>query len=396
VAVVEVIYSNIRYMRIKEAVSSADKKAFLKLPKKIYKDCPNWIQPLNKDIEAVFDPKINRAFNKGKCKRWLLFNSENEVIGRVATFVNKKYKQAQPTGGIGFFEIIEDKEAAFFLLDHCQEWLKEQGMEAMDGPINFGERDQWWGLLIKGFHEPLYRMNYNPPYYVDFFEDYGFKVYFKQLCFGMKVTLDLQSKFFERHHEISQNPAIRADNVKKKNLEKYARDFAHIYNKAWAQHGDGKSMDERVAIKLFQSMKPVLDESIAWMVYHKEEPIACWINLPDLNFYFKRLNGKFDLFHKLKFLWYKKTISCPKFTGIVFGVIPEWQKSGVDYYMIVESVSRFISTTSYRDYEMQWIGDFNPKMINIAKSLGAEVTRELATYRYLFDREKEFERHPIV
>ncbi len=383
-------------MKIKEVVSSKEKREFLALPKKIYKNYPNWIQPLDKDIEAVFDPKTNRAFRQGKCKRWLLYNDKNECIGRVATFVNKKYKQEQPTGGIGFFEIIEDKKAAFFLLDHCKNWLEKEGMEAMDGPINFGERDQWWGLLTKGYHEPLYRMNYNPPYYVNFFEEYGFQVYFNQLCFGMDVKMKFRDKFHERHQEISKNPDISADNVKKKNLKKYAKDFAYIYNKAWAQHGKGKTMDERIAIKLFETMKPVLDENIAWMVYEKEEPVACWINLPDLNFYFKKLNGKFGLFHKLKFLWLKKTTTCPRFTGIVFGVIPKWQKSGLDYYMIVEATKTFVPTTGYKKYEMQWIGDFNPKMVNIARSLDAEVTRELATYRYLFDREKEFKRHPVV
>lgn len=383
-------------MKVIEVTNSREIRQFLDLPKKIYRNYPNWIQPLDKDVEAVFNPKTNKAFKRGKCKRWLLLNDENVCIGRVATFVNKKYKQEQPTGGIGFFEIIEDKEAAFFLLDFCKKWLQNEGMEAMDGPINFGERDQWWGLLTKGYHEPLYRMNYNPPYYVEFFEAYGFQVYFNQLCFGMKVELNFQDKFYERHQEISKNPNIRADHVKKNNLKKYARDFAYIYNKAWAQHGEGKTLDERVAIKLFQSMKPVLDENICWMVYDQDEPVACWINLPDLNFYFKRLNGKFSLFHKLKFLWLKRTLPCPKFTGIVFGVIPKWQKKGMDYYMIVESTKQFVPTTSYQDYEMQWIGDFNPKMLNVAKSLGAEVTRELATYRYLFDRNKEFKRHPFV
>lgn len=384
-------------MTVKEVCTKGDVRQFLELPKRIYKDDPNWIQPLTKDIEEVFDPKKNKFFKKGVCKRWLLFSDHNECIGRVATFVNRKYNQSQPTGGIGFFEIIENKKAAFYLLDHCKNWLGKQGMEAMDGPINFGERDRWWGLLTKGYHEPLYRMNYNPPYYVSFFEEYGFEVYFNQLCFGMDVNLNLQDKFFRAHKRHVKNPDISVDNIKKNNLEKYAKDFTYIYNKAWAGHKQGgKTMDERVAIKLFNSMKPVLDEQLCWMAYDKNEPVACWINLPDLNFYFKRLHGKFNLLSKLKFLWLKKTKPCPKFTGIVFGVIPKWQKSGIDYYMIVEGAQKLVPNTAYKNYEMQWIGDFNPKMVNIAHSLGAEVTRELATYRYLFDREKEFKRHPIL
>lgn len=384
-------------MTIQEVRSASDKKDFLTLPDKIYKNNPHWVKPLDKDIEKVFDPKLNKFFQQGICKRWLLKNNQDEVIGRVAAFVNRKYNQEQPTGGIGFFEVIESEEAAFFLLDHCKQWLEQQGMEAMDGPINFGERDQWWGLLTDGFYEPLYGMNYNPPYYVDFFEKYGFQVYFEQLCYGMKVELNFENKFYTAHTKHKANPDLKVDNIKKKNIEKYARDFAYIYNKAWAQHREGgKEMKPETAVKLFKSMKPVLDENICWLVYENEEPIACWINLPDLNFYFKKLNGKFNWWHKLKFLWMKKTQPCPRFTGIVFGVIPRWQKAGIDYYMIVEAAQRFVPATSYTQYEMQWIGDFNPKMIKIAENLGAHITRKLATYRYLFDQNKPFSRHPKI
>ena len=52
--------------------------------------------------------------------------------------------------------------------------------------------------------------------------------------------------------------------------------------------------------------------------------------------------------------------------------------------------------TVAHNYEMQWIGDFNPKMINIAETLDSKPSRNLVTYRYLFDREKEFKRHPIL
>lgn len=383
-------------MRVQEVRSAKEIRAFLDLPKKIYKNDPHWIQALDKDIEAVFDKDKNRAFQNGHCTRWILFDKNNEVIGRVATFVNNKYEPEQAVGGIGFFEIIEDREAAFFLLDHCKNWLEKEGMQAMDGPINFGERDRWWGLLTEGYYEPLYCMNYNPPYYVDFFEAYGFQVYFNQLCYGMDVDINFHPKFFESHAKISQNKNIRVENVKKKQLKKYAKDFAHVYNLAWAQHGGGKTMEENTAIKIFKLMKPVLDESINWFAYENEEPVAFWINLPDLNFYFKELNGKFGILQKLKFLWLKKTRSNPKFIGIVFGVVPKWQGTGMDYYLVVESTKQFVPTTAYEKYEMQWIGDFNPKMLGVAESLGANVSRKLATYRYLFDRDKEFKRHPII
>jgi hypothetical protein len=383
-------------MQMQEVRTEADKRAFLELAVDIYKNDPNWIRPLDKDIEEVFDPEKNKFFKKGECTRWILTDAGGKAIGRVAAFVNKQYKQEQPTGGIGFFECINDQQAANFIFDHCRKWLQKRGMEAMDGPINFGERDKWWGLQVEGFQSPLYGMNYNLPYYQPLFENYGFQPYFHQICFGLKVNTRLQDKFYIRHAELSKDPNYRAVPIKKSQLDKFVKDFTYVYNKAWAGHGGGKSLEERTVQKMFKKMKPVIDESISWFAYYKDEPIAIWINLPDLNQYFKYMNGKFGLLQKLKFLWLKLFGKCDRFVGLVFGIIPEFQGKGVDAFIIVEAAKKIQSEMKYDEYEMLWIGDFNPKMINIAESIGTSRTRRLSTYRYLFDRSREFKRHPML
>jgi len=379
-----------------EVKTEEDKRAFLNLAVELYKNDPNWIRPLDKDIEEVFDPEKNKFFKKGECTRWLLKDDNGKVIGRIASFVNKQYKQEQPTGGVGFFECINDKAAAHFMFDHCRQWLQERGMEAMDGPINFGERERWWGLQVQGFQPPLYCMNYNPPYYQELFESYGFQEYFGQVCFSLKVKDRPQEKFYSRHAELAKDPNYRAVPIRKAELDKFASDFTYIYNKAWAGHGGGKSLEEKVVKKMFQSMKPAMDETISWFTYYKDEPIAMWINLPDLNQYFKHFNGKFGLLQKLQFLWMKRFGKCSRFVGLVFGIIPEFQGRGVDAFMIIEAAEVIQGQMKYEDYEMLWIGDFNPKMINIAESLGTQRSRRLQTYRYLFDRNKEFKKHPVL
>jgi hypothetical protein len=333
--------------------------------------------------------------------RWILRDSDGRLIGRIAAFTNKKYKNKGdevPVGGIGFFDCIDSQEAANTLFDTAKAWLQQQGMEAMDGPINFGERDRWWGLVVEGFQPPLYGMNYNPPYYQNLFETYGFQLFFNQVCFGMDPKKALNEKIWERHALYAGDPAFSARYIDKKNLQKFAGDFATIYNKAWAGHGGLKELKPEQVSLMFQKMKPVMDEKIMWFVYHHDAPIALFVNLPDLNQWFKHLNGQFDLWHKLKFLWVKRTKPCTKFTGIVFGVVPEFQGKGIDAYMIAEA-AKVVQTpaVAYTEYEMQWIGDFNPKMLNVAENLGdVYQSRRLVTYRYLFDRSKPFQRHPIL
>jgi hypothetical protein len=371
-------------------------KAFKEMPLRIYKHDKNYIRPLNKDIDEVFDQSKNKFFRHGECERWLLQDENEHYIGRLAVFVNKKYPQDQATGGIGFFECDNNQDAANYLFDRAKDWLQARGMEAIDGPINFGERDRWWGLLVNGFDEPLYCMNYNPPYYQALFEAYGFQPYFHQLCFGMDVTTPLSAKMLKWHDVYANNPDFTVEYIKKDTIFKYAADFCTIYNKAWAKHGGGKTMELKQAKLLFSKMKPVIDEKITWFVYYKGEPIGMWVNIPDLNQYFKHFNGKFGWLQKLHFLYLKMTGACKRFVGVVYGIVPEWQGKGTDAYMIVECGKVVQPTMRYEKYEMQWIGDFNPKMVNLASNLEAHEVRRLTTYRYLFDRSIEFKRHPIL
>jgi hypothetical protein len=374
-------------------------RQFLDVHVQLNKHYEGWIRPLDKDINDVFDPEKNKTFRFGEAVRWILKDDKGQLAGRIAAFVNKRYKtkgDEQPVGGVGFFDCIHDQQAANLLFDTAKAWLAERGMGAMDGPINFGERDRWWGLQVKGFVNPPYGMNYNPPYYQELFEAYGFQPFFQQYCFALKVKDQVQEKFYARHAALAADPDYNARHVDKSRPEKFAEDFTTVYNKAWASHGAGKEMTKEQALQLFKKMKPVMDERIIWFAYYKDEPIACWLNLPELNQYFKHMNGKFGLLQKLKFLWLKMTGACRKFTGIAFGVVPEFQAKGVDAFMIMEGAKIIQVQMLYDDYEMQWIGDFNPKMINIAESLGTYRSRQLTTYRYLFDRTKEFKKHPLL
>ncbi|MBA2499941.1 MAG: hypothetical protein H0V30_09470 [Chitinophagaceae bacterium] len=386
-------------MNLSEVTNENAADEFLKVNIIINQDDPNYIQPLEKDVKEIFNPKKNKAFRSGEVIRWILKNETGELIGRIAAFTNKKYKSKGdegPVGGIGFFECINSQPAADILFDVAKHWLLSKGMTAMDGPINFGERDRWWGLLVEGFVPPVYMLNYNPPYYKALFENYGFKLFFEQICFGRMVDKPLEDKFFERHAKLAEDPAYQARYIDKKKLPEFARDFATVYNEAWAGHGGLKQLNKDLVLKMFQQMKPVMDEKVIWFTYYNDRPIAIWVNLPDLNQWFKHLHGRFDLFAKLKFLWVKATKPCKKFTGIVFGVVPDFQGKGVDSFMVVEGAKIIQHQLSYTEYEMQWIGDFNPKMINIAQTIADKETRKLITYRYLFDQSREFKRHPIL
>jgi hypothetical protein len=388
-------------MFITEVVSESDKKEFVQLPIRLYKHTPNWIRPIDAEIEGVFDPRKNKTFQQGECTRWLLKDEQGIVIGRVAAFVNQKTVNKgndQPTGGIGFFECIESQEAAFMLFDQCKSWLQQRGMEAMDGPINFGNRDRWWGLLIDGFdREPNYQCNYNFPYYQKYFEAYGFQVYFYQLTFGRPIQGAIDERLLEKSKLVEKDPNYRFDYVRKSDWGKLPDLIKQVYNRAWAKRGEIPELTETQARHLVKQMKPLMDEKLLWFGYYKEEPIAFFLSLPEVNQIFKHVNGKLDLIGKLNFVWHKFTKSTRKAYGILFGIVPEHQGKGVDG-AIIESFRKFAhgGGINYVDYELNWIGDFNPKMIRVVEQINAKVVKKHATMRKLFDETKPFKRMPIV
>lgn len=386
-------------MEIFEVHTKLDKRDFLAISPQIGRGFAHYVQPLDKDIEDVFSPAKNKCYGFGKATRWVL-RDKGKVIGRIAAFINDQYQNFgtdYPTGGIGFFECIDSQQAADMLFDQAAGWLKTRGMEAMDGPINFGDRERWWGLMVEGFdQEPIYGMAFNPPYYQKLFETYGFRNFYNQYYFAMLITDELPEKYIERHARFKNKKDYSARHIDLNNIEKHAADFATVYNAAWSQHNEGKTITKEDMIRNFKEMKPIIDAEIIWFAYYKEEPIAMWINIPDLNEYFKHFKGKFGLLQKLRFLWMKKKGVCERFTGIAFGVVPKYQALGIDAFMITEGSIHIQKKRSYEKYEMGWTGDWNPRMLNIYKALGGELSRKLVTYRYIFDSRHPFERHPVI
>lgn len=387
-------------MQIVEVNNSSTAREFLRFNRWINRDNPCFVAPLEQEVNDIFDPKKNSSFRFGECSRWLLVDDHGKTCGRIAAFTNQKYKTRGtdvPIGGVGFFDCINDQEAANQLFLTARHWLAEKGMVGMDGPINFGERDKWWGLLVEGFDkEPMYGMAFNPPYYASLFENFGFKNYYNQYYYAMYVRDPLPQRFAERHDRFKEKPEYSARQIELNNLEKYASDFVTIYNAAWAQHGEVKEITLEQVMKMFGKMKPIMDPRVIWFAYYKEQPIAMFVNIPDLNQYFKYFKGKMGWSEKLRLLWMKWRGTNKKLIGLVFGVVPKFQSLGIDSYLIYECAIVLRKNNWYDEYEMGWAGEWNPKMVNIYKSLGASQCRRLITYRYWFDPNRPFERHPVM
>jgi len=358
------------------------KKEFLAVARYIYKDDKNWICPPDKDIEATFEPRKNPFFEHGRCIRWILKDNNNLTIGRVAAFINEKkaWQYNEPTGGFGFFECINDREAAFKLFDTAKSWLSDQGMKAMNGPINFGETDSFWGLLVEGFTPPSYGMNYHPPYYYDFFKAYGFETEYEQITNFLAVRKPFPERFTKIANWVANKPGYTFEHFSKKNPAKYVADLMEIYNDAWQNFENFVPIKKETLEESFKKMETIMDEKLIWFAYINGEPASFVVIIPDANQMIKDFNGKLGILEKLKFL-YKRWIGVNRMRAVVMGTKKAYQKHGLESALFIKLKEYVLPLNQYDELELSWVGDFNDKMLAIHQATGATFGKRHLTMR---------------
>lgn len=386
-------------MEVIEVAGKKMVKEFHNVPERIYKGDPNYIPFLRPMIENTFNPLKNSKFENGDAKRWVLKDGD-KYIGRIAAFYDSDYSSVyeQPTGCFGFFECVDNKEAAFMLLDAARDWLKENGMEAMDGPVNFGENFFFWGLLADGFNPMTFGMQYNPPYYQKLLEEYGCKTFYEQFSYSRDITNpDLPDRFWKIAAWVAKKPDYIYEHFTFKNKDKYIRDFVKIHELAWSGHSNYKPASIEQLEEMIRQAKMILEEEFIWYVYHKGNPVAFYMMIPDINQIISKLrSGNMNLVNIAKFLYYKKRNVISRCRVIVLGVVPQFQKLGIESGIFYKLRQVMLKRPWYNDMEMSWVGDFNPGMNALFKSFGAHRTLTHLTLRYLFDRKKEFVRAQII
>jgi len=378
-----------------EVTNRSLENQFLQVPGILYKNDPYWVCMPDNDLRKIFNPEKNRNFIEGEAARWILKDEKGKLIGRIAAFYNMKKAKAEKilTGGAGFFECINDQKSANLLFDTARQWLAIRGMKAMDAPVNFGENDSNWGLLVEGFTQPGIGMPYHLPYYKELFLNYGFQIFFKQFTFHLDLTKNFPERFWKIAEWIGKKPDFHFKHFTWKDADAFINDAAYIYEKAWSAFKDDFTpLDPQLLRETMNGAKPIIDGEMIWFAYHNNEPISFFIMFPDANQILKKLNGKLHLWNMLRFLYYKKTKTITRIRAIAAGVIPKFQNSGVESGIFWHMNEKMKYKPQYKEIELSWVGDFNPKMISLYNAVGGKKAKTHYTLRFIFDPSVPFER----
>ncbi len=364
-----------------EVISVKDKKSlaeFIRLPWEIYRNDPNWVPPLIKEIEFLFSNK-NPFWQHSENKLFLL-KKDGKYLGRIAGIIDCNHINIhqENCGFFGFFESVNDYQIAEELLNAVKEYLREKKMVFMRGPVNPSTNDEC-GFLIEGFDSPpQIMMTYNPKYYLELIERYGMKKAKDLYAYLGPVT----GEPIARLSRLSESVKRREKDlvVRPINLKIFAEELGkikQIYNSAWSKNWGFVPMTDGEIESMAERLKPLVVPEILQIAEFDGKPAGFIMAIPDYNQVMKRINGKLNLSGIIKFLWYKNKIDAIRL--VTLGVCPEYRKKGIDGLLYLEALKGAMKK-GYKYCESSWILEENILTQRAAEFMGGKLYKKYRIY----------------
>jgi GNAT superfamily N-acetyltransferase len=353
-------------------VSTAEeKRAFLRLPERLYADDPNWVCPLRVERRDFFNPRKNPFFDNAQVQLFLA-RQEHDIVGRISAHIYHSHNRThnERTGFFGFFECENDYAIADALLKRAAAWLKEHGMDRMRGPANFTTNHEV-GFLIDGFDRPpVVMMTYNPPCYPEFAERFGITKVMDLYAYYAHDSVPIPDRVARLIGRVRERSHATIRTLDMSRFDEEVQLIKSIYDRAWAPNWGFVPMTDAEFFHMAKDLKQIVDPEILLFAEIDGQAVGFSLALPDINQVLIRLNGRLFPFGLIKLLWLTKV---RKVIGqvrvLVMGILPEYQKRGIDNLLYHEIYNRG-PAAGYHAAETSWILETNDMMNRVAENLG--------------------------
>ncbi|HEY9623401.1 MAG TPA: GNAT family N-acetyltransferase [Crinalium sp.] len=368
--------------QIQPVSTPEQQELFLDVPATVYANDPNWVPPIRSSVAKQFT-SANPFFQYGTLQQFIAVRdgaNGPEAIGRIVASVNQRLieREGQPIGLFGYFECIDDFEVGQALLNAACQWLREQGMTRVRGPIDLSTHNSCL-FLVDGFDSPpVLLMPYNPPHYPQLMDREGWEKAKDAYAYDLPLDRPLPNEY-EKGYRIAMKSGIqfRKLNIKGEAFQKDALSLYHLFTKAFANNWSSTPRTEEEFLEEAKSLQDLVDQDIFWVAEYEGEMIGFFMALPDYNPVLRRVNGKLDWLGILKFLWYRRGINTARVIAICS--LPEHRRRMVPLALIHIGMKNGVEKAKpYRRAELSWVYEDNMPSRKVIEATGAKIYK---TYR---------------
>jgi GNAT superfamily N-acetyltransferase len=359
-----------------------EQKVFLNLPWQMYADDPHWIPPLRHNQKELVGYARHPFYEHNRGQTFLAWRG-GQPCGRIAAIVNYEHirRYEEKLGFFGFFESVDDQRVAAALFDAARQWLAEQNLPIIRGPVN-PSLNYECGLLVDGFDSPpTFMMTYNKPYYERLLLDYGFQL--AQNLYAFDGHVDMLASL-DRKLDFVINEATRRFNIKLRSLDrrKFAEDvraFLEIYNQSLGGTWGFTPLSAAEAASMSRALRYLIVPELTALAEVDGRPIAAVFGLLDYNPRIKKIDGRLFPFGFLRLLWNRRSIKRVRLLST--NVLPEYQRWGVGLVAMARILPDSLKW-GIQEAEFSWVLESNHLSYKTLKRGGARLTKTYRIYDY--------------
>lgn len=354
------------------------RRRFVTFPWKVYAGDPNWVPPL---IADEMKKLAQHPFHEHADVDCFLAQRDGAIVGRIAAIENRLHNEVheEQVGFFGFFEVLDDPEAARALLAQAEAWVAARGLTQLRGPASFSSNEEW-ALLVDGFDRPpVVMMTYNPRRYVDLIESAGFRKAKDVLAYYLDNP-EPPERLVRAAEALARRKGVTVRPIDLKHYDREVGRIRQVYNRAWEKNWGFVPMTEAEIEHLAREMKPAVKPDLVQLAERGDEPVGFTVALPDVNFALRHANGRLFPFGLIKLLWYARKITMLRVP--MLGLVPELRGQGIDQLLYLRLFQGGRKLGIVRG-EFSWILEDNHAMCQALDKMGARVYK---TYR-IYEKE---------
>jgi GNAT superfamily N-acetyltransferase len=364
---------------IRSVRARRDENDFIRFQWKIYEGDPYWVPPLLMDRRKLIDRKRNPFYEHAEMELFLA-ERDGEVVGRIGAIINHNHNKEhnENIGFFGFFEAINDRSVSTALFDAAKHWLSAHGVKAMRGPASPSVNDEY-GMLIDGFDKsPYVLMTYNPEYYPQLVETYGFVKAKDLYAYEVHKDTVFTPKLVRVAEAVKRREGLVLRSLNMKRFDEEVLLIRDLYNRGWERNWGEVPMTDAEFKAMARDLKPVVEPDLVIIAEVKGKPVGFALSLPDLNRVFIRNKKGYLIPGLVRLFLYKKTIDAIRI--IVLGVLPEYLNSGIGGLLFYETGRRAVEH-GYPHGEASWVLEDNVMMNRGAQLMNGVRTKTYRVYQ---------------
>ena len=368
-------------IKLVEATSKNAMNYFIRFPKELYRDDPNFVfEP--ESLQRKFLSDKNPFFRLSSA-RFFIAISDGKIVGRIAAIDNTVHNKTfgEMTGFFGFFDVVDRLEVSTTLLDKVTDIHRQNGFNKLMGPTNFTTNDSC-GVVISGYDKPpVVLMPYNKPYYDHFLTGYGFQksIDLSSYYFGERVmNAPYLGKMNDSLFEKLKKGGITIRNIRFRELDQEIVEMRKVYNDSNKHNWGFIPLGEEEFAHMARQFRQFVPEEMVFIAEKNGRQIAFLVALPDLNQVFRKIpSGKLFPVGFIQYLWHRKKIDRARI--LILGVLQEYRHRGIDPAMY-ELLRQYLTRSGFKGGEACYVMENNGMMHSIIQKMGCEKVNEYRIY----------------